>query len=267
MDKHEALAVIRKNYPHVASSGSQFETALRELIPDLKESEDESIRKEMIAFFQDIKEVATKSENLDKWIVYLEKQKELDNMIVVSPEVWDNAISDAFENGKKEGEKQKEQKFTEKQDYSDLTDLERAIHRGFLVVGVENVPVTIIKETAQDCLAQMKQQKGANGNEKEIPNEKKPAEWSEKDDQMRGTCIYLLEHGEVIGPWKDCIAWLKSLRPPQYCENCKLKRSVENWKPSEEQMNALMVTLEYMPDTFKPRCTLITLQNDLKKLM
>ena len=269
MDKHEALAVIRKNYPHVTSSGSQFETALRELIPDLKESKDEMVRKALISLIYENSHTykSFAGIDLDSMIVYLEKQKDLDKMIVVSPEVWDNAINDAYENGKKDGEKQKEQKFTEKQDYSDLTDLERAIHRGFLVVGVENVPVTIIKETAQDCLAQMKQQKGANGNEKEIPNEKKPAEWSEKDDQMRGTCIYLLEHGEVIGPWKDCIAWLKSLRPPQYCENCKLKRSVENWKPSEEQMNALMVTLEYMPDTFKPRCTLITLQNDLKKLM
>lgn len=42
-------------------------------------------------------------------ISYLEKQKDLDKMIVVSPEVWDKAINDAFENGKKEGEKQKEQ--------------------------------------------------------------------------------------------------------------------------------------------------------------
>lgn len=40
----------------------------------------------------------------------LEKQKDLDKMIVVSPEVWDTAISDAYENGRKDGEKQKEQK-------------------------------------------------------------------------------------------------------------------------------------------------------------
>lgn len=39
------------------------------------------------------------------------------------------------------------------------------------------------------------------------------------------------------------------------------------WKPSEEQMLALSDTLEFMPDTFKPKCTLITLQNDLEKLM
>ena len=34
---------------------------------------------------------------------------------------------------------------------ADLNDLERAIHRGFLSAGAENVPITIIKETAQEC--------------------------------------------------------------------------------------------------------------------
>ena len=43
-------------------------------------------------------------------------------------------------------------------------------------------------------------------------------DWSKEDEEMRCTCIDLLEHfprpcGEVIGPWKDCIAWLKSLHP------------------------------------------------------
>ena len=52
-------------------------------------------------------------------------------------------------------DKQEEQKPMEKQDYSGLTDLERAIHRGFLCAGVENVPVVIIKETAQDCIASL----------------------------------------------------------------------------------------------------------------
>lgn len=32
-----------------------------------------------------------------------------------------------------------------------LNDFERAIHRGFLSAGIENVPVTIVKETAQEC--------------------------------------------------------------------------------------------------------------------
>jgi hypothetical protein len=39
MERNEAIEVIKKNYPHVTESGSQFETALRLLIPELKESE------------------------------------------------------------------------------------------------------------------------------------------------------------------------------------------------------------------------------------
>lgn len=65
-------------------------------------SEDERIRKELVNFLQSpfIKENLT-DEKVAPWLAYLEKQKGLDKMIVVSPEVWDNAISDAFENGKK----------------------------------------------------------------------------------------------------------------------------------------------------------------------
>ena len=95
----------------------------------------------------------------------------------------------------------KEQKPAKPQDYSGLNDLERAIHRGFLCAGVENVPVTIIKETAKDCLAQIK-----------------PTEWSEEDEDMMGTIIRDLKHlgGDMVNvkpAYKAEIDWLKSLRP------------------------------------------------------
>lgn len=40
-----------------------------------------------------------------------------------------------------------------------------------------------------------------------------------------------------------------------------------HWKPSDEQMRALADTLEDMPEHYKPKCTLETLERDLKKLM
>ena len=99
----------------------------------------------------------------------------------------------------------KEQKPTEKQEYSGLNDFERAIHRGFLSAGVENVPVTIIKETAKEFLAQIK-----------------PAEWSEEDKDMLNSCISSIEEAkENRYAYKETdgdtsydheIAWLKSLR-------------------------------------------------------
>jgi len=39
------------------------------------------------------------------------------------------------------------------------------------------------------------------------------------------------------------------------------------WKPSEEQMRALTDALEDMPEHYKPKCTLESLERDLKKLM
>ena len=45
---------------------------------------------------------------------------------------------------------------SEEQDYSGLSDLGRAIHRGFLCGGAENVPVAIIKETAKEIQSTLK---------------------------------------------------------------------------------------------------------------
>ncbi len=96
------------------------------------------------------------------------------------------------------------QKLAEKQDYSGLNNLERAIHRGFIVAGVENVPVTIIKETAKECLAQME-----------------PAEWSEEDETRLTNILIMLKEYVIHHYSKDdvnkSVDWLenrfKSLRP------------------------------------------------------
>jgi len=214
----EALKDMRVIYPNLSGD---TKLAIENAFPQLKESEDERIRKHIIDIIKD--NAKSKCIPCDAEIAYLEKQKDLDKMIVVSPEVWDKAISDAFENGKKEGKKQKEQKPdsliydkdldkaarefylsggadsptdstglvpivriaefgatwmkermekeqkpAEKQDYSGLNDLEKAIHRGFLAAGVDNVPVEIIKETAKECLTQVK-----------------PAEWAELQSEFK----------------------------------------------------------------------------------
>lgn len=86
---------------------------LKAFTPELAESEGERIRKALI---DGVRQIRCKNGiTQEQMITYLEKQKDLDKMIIVSPEVWDNAISDAFENGKKEGEKQKEQKPVDEQ--------------------------------------------------------------------------------------------------------------------------------------------------------
>lgn len=93
------------------------------------------------------------------------------------------------------------------------------------------------------------------------------SEWSEEDEKMRINIlnaltphlVYSVGNGTYTGAstyrYGDEIRWLKSL-------SSKL-----HWKPSEEQIEALSETIEFAPDTFKPKCTLVTLQYDLKKLM
>ena len=91
MDRKEAIEVIKKNYPHVGISGSEFESALRELVPELKESEDERIRKEIIDWMKG-GTTYDWQENKEKWIAYLEKQKEQKpaEKISVSEELYEH---------------------------------------------------------------------------------------------------------------------------------------------------------------------------------
>jgi hypothetical protein len=114
----------------------------------------------------------------------------------------------------------------------------------------------------------------------EHPKEQKPAEWSEEDEEvMEDLYNFVISdfiqkhiHETRWKPWKTTLERnrqnrLKSLRPPQYCENCKLKRSVENWKPSEEQMCYLKKVYESYDFCDGERDALESLYNDLNKLM
>jgi len=186
----------------------------------------------------------------------------------------------------------REQKPAGPQDYSNLTDLERAIHRGFLCAGVDNVPVTIIKETAQDCFAQIK-----------------PAEWSEEDEKIRRNLMSLLScmRGDRITEetYQKYYPWLKSLRPQPkqewseedenaikylhelisfgYSEKfmdaqtaCDMRawlnkslRPQPHWKPSEKQINRLLSIIAEMRDIGHSDIAdfLASLYGQLKKLM
>lgn len=137
---------------------------------------------------------------------------------------------------------EEKQKPTEKQDYSGLTDFERAIHRGFLCAGVENVPVEIIKETAQDCLAHIEQ---------------KPAEWSEEDEYVIDKVI---EWAKIVNPTSTIF---EKIPKERFIERLKSLRSQHHWKPSEEQMLALQVAAITSKTDFN---ILTELFIDLKKL-
>ena len=128
-------------------------------------------------------------------LAYLEKQKDLDKMIVVSPEVWDNAISDAYENGKGDSEKQKEQKpwkvganayFTPEQKPAEYLDKDRiyaimkklhnlSFSQDILINSKEYKQIDEITHDVRDLL--------------DYPIEQKPTEWSEEDKEALDMCL------------------------------------------------------------------------------
>lgn len=115
----------------------------------------------------------------------------------------------------------------EKQDYSELNDLERAILRGFLAAGVENVPIGIIKDTASECVGFL------------ALTESKPVEWSEEDEGELQNAIDALEFLGKKGVYRSesgydaalqAASWLKSLS-----ERFNLQRKVE-WSEEDKKM-------------------------------
>ena len=66
-------------------------------------------------------------------------------------------------------------------------------------------------------------------------------EWSEENEENLESLTIILQQARAKGisceeEIMDLTDWLKSFCKPEYCENCKLKKSVQGWKPSEEQM-------------------------------
>ena len=178
----EALKRIKgfyQNYDNI-SNLVDVKRELEAIFPQLCESEDEQTRKRLIDFISNIKEISESGRNswairkddaemCNTFLSYLEKQK------------------DHFRDDTKK---------VELQDYSCLTDLERAIHRGFLSAGVENVPVTIIKETANEC--------------KRIANENANAEWSDEDESFYDSIMCEVVK-EGMHPTPEQANWFKSL--------------------------------------------------------
>lgn len=249
---------------------------MAKVFPELAENEDERILNGLIAAMKD--RISNGGEGffgmpLKDILAYLEKLKELSTKKTPTwmPKFLDelrskNHYFDWDEHRDIEGsilaiidfiapdyfteKDKKEQKPTEKQDYSGLTDFERAIHRGFISAGVENVTVEIIKETAQDCLAHTEQKPDTRdvdnlqlpGFEEMTPEEKmnhplylegfdvgkevgmvvgkQEHKWSAEDESNLKSCIGKIEidmqhwgnHGKTMvdGDIK-LIDWLKSL--------------------------------------------------------
>lgn len=100
MDRNEAIEVLRKYSPKDAELRKALETA----VPELKESEDDCIRRAIISHFVSMTTSCTEEEiQRRKYIAWLEKQKsvewsEEDNNMITSITKYLNASTAGFPN-------------------------------------------------------------------------------------------------------------------------------------------------------------------------
>ena len=238
----EALERARKIHNEILDNEILgFPDQIREIFPELRESEDERIYNEIMEFFKMNEKRCIVDNSYTRWIAWLEKQKEFaehgyglyyyhnGGFTFVARPAEEKDEENPYDFAVNQQEKPKEQKPyepknwpadkdtltqeqkpAEKQDYSGLNDLERAILRGFLAAGVRNVPVEIIKETAKDCIAHFTW----------------PTKWSkEDDDTINELCNIIAANSKngylgrhYVG---DLVQKLKSLRPQSKQESSK----------------------------------------------
>ena len=205
----------------LAADKDLVEGVVRTILPELKENENERTRKEIIHYLS-YTAGGLSTEEQNRWIAYLEKQKESlpipdkfsglkslmlqylqsaanrkdDTEIERDTDLWGRKILDYVW---KYSDEQKEQK--------PLTTEETELNS-----------IAFLEQMGYTCIPPRKEQK--------------PAEWSEFDESCKQTILCAVQGKFVTdAALRQAILWLKSL------SSCP--KSSDNWKPTEEQMKAL----------------------------
>ena len=213
------------------------ESIVHYIFPELRESEDERIRKELIEFIKwsvdrhFMREDFHQAKRPSEWIAYLEKQKVPEGL---HPEEYP-LTPDECVKPVEWGDKDKEM-------------LMRCI-AAIPVQGDEIMPTSYLNKL-RNWLEFLPERFN-------LPPKQ---EWSEEDDKMLARII---ERGQSqiqmfeTGLLPEHIAWLKSLRPQPH------------WKPSEEQIEALKFAVKLYKDTHfeNNHEKIVSLYEQLKKLM
>ena len=239
-----------KKYNEILAWAKKYKARLNgvpieDIFPELRESEDERIRKELINFLRSpfIKENLT-DEKVAPWLDWLEKQKEQKptDKIDLKFNIGDTIVN------KKNGEKCTisnrcllhqyysdtnhchEIKFDEQDDWElvkeqkpnfseeDSTDFEIEVHE--IIAQARNDSrlndADVLKQFEEEAAFALMLK--AN----KLIEQQKPAKWSEEDKKMLDAMIDIVSGSfyEPLCPRKEMLAWLKSLRP--------------SWKPSDQ---------------------------------
>ena len=268
MERKEAIEIIKKNWPD--SSFTMLREALETLIPELKESKDEKIRKWLVNYFREVcNNVAEKEKNAV--LAWLEKQGEQKSNIVPIFKV-----GDIIKNKKNDDTVKVEQILIDSYCYSGW-DGAATIHSDFLISDQGNWELVEQKpawseEDEQNYDILLKIICSSNKSEslvnklfdwfKSLKGRIRPKqEWSKKDETMLNCCLGAINTTDYFDEDnKDKMKnWLESLRPQSH------------WKPSDDQIRRLEYFLKLWGKTddienIKVFETVKSLLNDLKKL-
>lgn len=215
-----------------------FPDQIREIFPQLRESEDERIRKEIISALK----FANVGGIYDKHIAYLERQKEQNLTLFneYNPDDYEVVIE-----GNATGLKRKEQKPV------DLSEM--MVHKEPYIAPVPT-PMVADEQKPVDYEAELKKCKDnpLYFFDKYVSIKLKPMKWSEEDEEMLQSIIKDFRDGNISSIGQE--QWLKSL-PERFNLQPKEEQSKYDGNMDKECIK-LCNTLNSIPsiDTFESCC-------------
>lgn len=229
MDREEAINVVKRNWPE---GRHQLSEALKTLIPEFQESEDEKIRNRIIGYLKlDIEEHPEREERINEMLAYLERQEEY--IEDIRQYAYNKGLVDA---------EQKPAEWSEEDEEHINSILERL--EGMCKKGATFTPTRFAVSEDEDWLKSLRHQ----------PKQK--SHLGKKDQWCyNAACAAVRDSDAYSGEVKQFILGIL-----QRCE------AQLQWKPSEEQMTVLAKAIELRELTEKDGTILMALRTDLKNL-
>lgn len=281
MDYKEKYEMALEGIQEILGSGedsikmSRLQLRLQGIFPELRISEDEKIRKELLDAFKksnDSLYLVLTPLKRERFIAYLEKQgKE------------DLPIQQAYEWGYTEGKRIERKHWVEKQKFSeDYNSIDPQFGKP-----IEQNPAW--SEAGEDMKEALRTEYEKGRADAFAQMQK---EWSEEDESILqgiGDEILANKHNAKECEWKTYdkfLDWLKAIKdryswkPSSELDETSyqvgIKRVLENpesygltkynWKPSDKQMHAFEQVYDWYNNNFAPSETLTSLYKDLEKL-
>ena len=232
------LRGMMPNWEHLSYNGKTFLQDLVYIFPELTESEDERVRKELI-------DIVAKSpitfafEDKGKILAWLEAQGEQKDVCInikdnqELPNKEETEVSDEYQQGYRNGfkcGKEYVEKYPQEFNLQPMQLIQECEHENLIKERLINAVNICYTEDGG---------KEAPFKEELIAYINKHCEWSKKDEEIIQNIINLLEEPNTIeeSSYADiAIYWLKLLKDSVLTQN--------RWKPSDEQMEAVRLAAE-----------------------